>query len=214
MSSPQSIWFITGSQHLYGQKVLQQVSANSQALVTGLNEQAQLPLPLTFKSIATTPEEIHRLCLDASGDESCLGVIFWMHTFSPAKMWIKGLQALQKPWMHLHTQFNEELPWPSIDMDYMNLHQSAHGDREFGFIGTRLGIDRFVTVGRWQDTEVHKDLQNWIRAVMGWAEGQSLKVARFGDNMRQVAVTEGNKVSAQIQFGYEVHAFGLGDLEA
>jgi len=212
MSAQQSIWFITGSQHLYGDKVLQQVVSNSQTLVAGLNDQAQLPLPLEFKAIATTPEEIQRLCLDATSDANCLGVVFWMHTFSPAKMWIKGLQALQKPWMHLHTQFNDELPWQAIDMSFMNLNQSAHGCREFGYIGTRLGIDRFITVGHWQDKDVHQDMQNWMRAVIGWAEGQSLKIARFGDNMRQVAVTEGNKVSAQIQFGYEVHAYGVGKL--
>jgi L-arabinose isomerase len=210
--SSKSIWFITGSQHLYGESVLQQVTLNSQTIVSGLNDIANLPIPLTFKSIATTPEEIHRVCLEATFDESCIGVVFWMHTFSPSKMWIKGLQALQKPWMHLHTQFNDELPWQNIDMDFMNLNQSAHGCREFGFIGTRLGIDRFVTVGHWKDPSVHVDLQNWIRASIGWDEGQNLKVARFGDNMRQVAVTEGNKVSAQIQFGYEVHAYGLGKL--
>ncbi|MFQ3281378.1 MAG: L-arabinose isomerase, partial [Reinekea sp.] len=210
--STKSIWFITGSQHLYGDTVLKQVTANSQVIVSGLNDTANLPVPLTFKSIATTPEEIQRLCLEATFDESCIGVVFWMHTFSPSKMWIKGLQALQKPWMHLHTQFNAELPWQSIDMDFMNLNQSAHGCREFGFIGTRLGINRFITVGHWQDPSVHEDLQHWVRAAMGWNESQNLKVARFGDNMRQVAVTEGNKVSAQIQFGYEVHAYGLGKL--
>ncbi|MDX1475929.1 MAG: L-arabinose isomerase, partial [Reinekea sp.] len=157
MSAQQSIWFITGSQHLYGDKVLQQVVSNSQTLVAGLNDQAQLPLPLEFKAIATTPEEIQRLCLDATSDANCLGVVFWMHTFSPAKMWIKGLQALQKPWMHLHTQFNDELPWQAIDMSFMNLNQSAHGCRVFGYIGTRLGIDRFITVGHWQDKDVHQD---------------------------------------------------------
>ncbi|MEJ2045360.1 MAG: L-arabinose isomerase [Reinekea sp.] len=212
MSARQSIWFITGSQHLYGDSVLKQVAANSNQLVAGLNAEANLPLTIEFKSVVTTPDEIHKICLAATGDDSCVGVVLWMHTFSPAKMWIKGLQALQKPWMHLHTQFNDELPWQSIDMDFMNLNQSAHGCREFGYIGTRLGINRFITVGHWKDPEVHQDISDWMRAVIGWNETQNLKIARFGDNMRQVAVTEGNKVSAQIQFGYEVHAYGVGKL--
>jgi len=214
MSTQQNIWFITGSQHLYGSKVLDQVKENSQTMVNGLNQTKRLPLTITFKSIATTPEEINNLCMAASVDKTCAGVMFWMHTFSPAKMWIKGLQALQKPWMHLHTQLNAELPWQSIDMSFMNLNQSAHGCREFGYIGTRLGIDRFISVGHWQDPEVHQDIDNWMRAVIGWQEGQNLRIARFGDNMRQVAVTEGNKVSAQIQFGYEVHGYGVGKLVA
>ena len=212
MTTPSSIWFITGSQHLYGDRVLQQVTANSQALVAGLNETAQLPLPLEFKSIATTADEIYSLCLAATADESCQGVVLWMHTFSPAKMWIRGLQALQKPWMHLHTQFNDELPWQTIDMDFMNLNQSAHGCREFGYIGTRMNEARFITAGHWKDPLVHQDVRNWMRAVIGWNEGRNLKVARFGDNMRQVAVTEGDKVAAQIQFGYEVHGYGVGKL--
>lgn len=212
MPNQQSIWFITGSQHLYGEKVLQQVAANSQELVAALNDTAGLPLPLEFKTVAKTPDEIYSACLAATADESCMGVVLWMHTFSPAKMWIRGLQALQKPWMHLHTQFNAELPWQNIDMDFMNLNQSAHGCREFGYIGTRMSEKRFISAGHWKDPAVHQDINNWMRAVIGWNEGRSLKIARFGDNMRQVAVTEGDKVAAQMQFGYEVHGYGVGKL--
>ena len=162
--------------------------------------------------MVTTAAEILQVCLDANNDPDCAGLILWMHTFSPAKMRINGLKALNKPWMHLHTQFGAELPWSGIDMNYMNLNQSAHGDREFGFIGTRLRIDRKVVVGHWASEKVQGNIDQWIRAAMGWNEAQNLKVARFGDNMRQVAVTEGDKVAAQIQFGYEVNAYGLGDL--
>ena len=160
----------------------------------------------------TTPEEILDVCQAANSDKNCVGLILWMHTFSPAKMWIAGLSALNKPYMHLHTQFGAELPWGEIDMHYMNLNQSAHGDREFGYIGTRLRQERKVVVGHWERESVQQQIDNWVRAAMGWNEAKNLRVARFGDNMRQVAVTEGDKVSAQIQFGYEVHAYGLGDL--
>ena len=209
-----NIWFVTGSQHLYGPRVLQQVAENSEAIATGLSGSKHVSADIVPKGVVTTPEEIRKVCEAANSDDACVGLIFWMHTFSPAKMWIGGLQALTKPWMHLHTQFGAELPWSSIDMHYMNLNQSAHGDREFGFIGTRMRIDRKVVVGHWQSESVQQRIDDWIRAAMGWHEAHNLRIARFGDNMRQVAVTEGDKVAAQIQFGYEVHAYGLGDLAA
>jgi L-arabinose isomerase len=207
-----SIWFVTGSQHLYGPRVLEQVSKNSAHVVAGLNGADTVSVPVIAKGVVKTPEEILGVCREANSDANCVGLIFWMHTFSPAKMWIAGLKALDKPWLHLHTQFAAELPWAAIDMDYMNLNQSAHGDREFGYIGTRLGIDRKVVVGHWQSSKVQAQIDDWMRAAIGRHEARHLKVARFGDNMRQVAVTEGDKVAAQIQFGYEVHAYGLGDL--
>lgn len=206
------IWFVTGSQHLYGPKVLDQVAANSQEIADGLTGSDKVSAKIVAQPTVKTPEEILEVCQRANNDRNCVGLILWMHTFSPAKMWIAGLKALNKPYMHLHTQFNAELPWAEINMDYMNLHQSAHGDREFGYIGTRLRQDRRVVVGHWQQERVQQEIDDWLRVAMGWAESQSLKVARFGDNMRQVAVTEGDKVAAQIHFGYEVHAFGLGDL--
>lgn len=206
------IWFVTGSQHLYGPRVLDQVRENSLKIASSLSASELISAEIVAQAVVKTPEEILKVCRDANSDDDCVGVILWMHTFSPAKMWIAGLKALAKPWMHLHTQFGAELPWGSIDMDYMNLHQSAHGDREFGYIGTRLGIDRKVVVGHWQSEKVQRLTDDWIRAAMGRHEAQHLRIARFGDNMRQVAVTEGDKVSAQIQFGYEVHAYGLGDI--
>ncbi|MGK2925709.1 MAG: L-arabinose isomerase [Lysobacterales bacterium] len=209
-----TIWFVTGSQHLYGPKVLKQVAQNSKEIAAGLTASDLISAEIQTKGVVTTPEEILEVCRAANSDDRCVGLILWMHTFSPAKMWIAGLKALHKPWMHLHTQFGAELPWSGIDMNYMNLNQSAHGDREFGHIGTRLRIDRKVVVGHWKSKTVQLMTDDWIRAAMGWDEAQHLRVARFGDNMRQVAVTEGDKVSAQIQFGYEVHAYGLGDLAA
>ncbi|UZJ44488.1 L-arabinose isomerase [Marinimicrobium sp. C6131] len=206
------IWFVTGSQHLYGPKVLEQVAANSQQIADGLTGSDKISAKIVAQPTVKSPEEILAVCQRANNDSNCVGLILWMHTFSPAKMWIAGLKALNKPYMHLHTQFNAELPWAEINMDYMNLHQSAHGDREFGYIGTRLRQDRRVVVGHWQQDRVQQEIDDWLRVAMGWAESQTLKVARFGDNMRQVAVTEGDKVAAQIHFGYEVHAFGLGDL--
>lgn len=211
-NNQQSLWFVTGSQHLYGPKVLEQVANNSQTIVTGLNQTKKISAPIEYKGTVKSPEEILAICLQANNDKNCLGLVLWMHTFSPAKMWIGGLSKLSKPFVHLHTQFNEELPWETIDMDFMNLNQSAHGDREFGFIGARLGLDHRVIVGHWQSESVHKQLDHWCRATKGWQESQTLRVARFGDNMRQVAVTDGNKVSAQIEFGFEVHAYGLGEL--
>lgn len=206
------VWFITGSQHLYGQKILDQVAEHSQLISHSLDENTTIPTKVVYKPVVKTPEEILNLCREANNNALCIGLICWMHTFSPAKMWIAGLSSLQKPFMHLHTQFNEHLPWDTIDMDFMNLTQSAHGGREFGYIGSRLGIDRKVIVGHWKDQDVIDEISIWQRAAIGIDESKNLKVARFGDNMRQVAVTEGNKVSAQIKFGYEVHAYGVGDL--
>ncbi len=206
------IWFVTGSQHLYGPKTLQQVDVDSKTIVDGLNATGKLPVELIFKPVVKTPDEILDICMEATADKNCIGVITWMHTFSPAKMWIAGLKALQKPYMHLHTQFNRDLPWSEIDMDYMNLHQSAHGDREFGFINSRMRKNRKVVVGHWQDENVQNQVAKWSRTAIGWADSQGLKIARFGDNMRNVAVTEGDKVEAQIKFGWEIHAYGVGDL--
>ncbi len=209
-----SIWFVTGSQHLYGPGVLKQVAENSEKIASGLTASAQISAQIVARGVVTTPKEILNVCREANNDENCVGLILWMHTFSPAKMWIAGLKALNVPYMHLHTQFGAALPWADIDMHYMNLNQSAHGDREFGFIGSRLRQDRKVVVGHWQSDSVKAQIDDWVRAAMGFDESQRLKVARFGDNMRQVAVTEGDKVEAQIRFGYEVNAYGLGDLAA
>jgi L-arabinose isomerase len=206
------VWLVTGSQHLYGPKVLETVAGDSQTIVKGLNETGKLPVNMVFKPVVKTPQEIHALCQQANASAECVGLVMWMHTFSPAKMWIAGLNELRKPFLHLHTQFNAELPWSEINMNYMNTHQSAHGDREFGFIGTRMRKARKVVVGHWQKEEVQAQIDDWCRAALGWHESRSLKVARFGDNMRQVAVTEGDKVAAQIQFGYEVHGYSLAEL--
>ncbi len=206
------VWFVTGSQHLYGPETIEKVAQHSQEIATVLSHSAHLPVNVVYKPVLTTPEAIRQLCLEANADKNCVGLITWMHTFSPAKMWIGGLTALQKPFAHLHTQYNRDIPWSEIDMDFMNLNQSAHGDREFGFIGSRLGLNRKVVVGHWQDEEAQASLGAWARAATAWADAQGAKLARFGDNMREVAVTEGNKVSAQIQFGYDVYAYGVGDL--
>lgn len=205
-------WFVTGSQHLYGEETLKQVDKNSQEIAAALDQSNAIPVKIIFKPVLTTPEAIHTLCQEASTAENCIGLITWMHTFSPAKMWIAGLKSLSKPFVHLHTQFNRDIPWDSIDMDFMNLNQSAHGGREFGFIGSRLRIDRKVVVGHWANAEVQHKLGVWLRAACAWYDWQGGKVARFGDNMREVAVTEGNKVSAQIQFGYSISGYGVGDL--
>lgn len=208
------IWFVTGSQDLYGEEVLKQVEVDSKEIVAGLAEAVTSPVRIVFKSVLTSSEAITRTFLEANASESCIGLVAWMHTFSPAKMWISGLKLLIKPYVHLHTQFNREIPWKTIDMDFMNLNQSAHGGREFGFINARMGIDRKVIVGHWKDRSVVEELEVWIRAAIGRQELRTLKVARFGDNMRNVAVTEGNKVSAEIQFGFAVHGYGVGDLVA
>src|ERR1700677_2092820 len=208
------VWFITGSQQLYGPEALAQVAENSQKISAFFNTNSSIPFKVLFKPVLTTPEQVRTLCRDANSQENCIGLILWMHTFSPAKMWIAGLKALSKPFLHLHTQFNRELPWSDIDMDFMNLNQAAHGDREFGFITARLRLARKVVVGFWQDPDTVSEISTWMRAAAGWHESQNLKVARFGDNMREVAVTEGDKVAAEAQLGYSVNGFGVGDLVA
>ena len=207
-----ALWFVTGSQHLYGPETLAQVAEHSQQIAGGLDGDAVVPTKVLFKPVLTNPDAIRTLCREANADETCAGLITWMHTFSPAKMWIAGLSELRKPLLHLHTQFNRDIPWGSIDMDFMNLNQAAHGDREYGFIGTRMGVARKVVVGYWDDPEIRQAIGNWARVAVGCAEGRNLKVARFGDNMREVAVTEGDKVEAQIQFGWSVNGYGVGDL--
>ena len=205
-------WFITGSQHLYGQKTLKKVEEHSRQLVKGISNSKEIPVKLIFKSVVTTTDSIYNICLEANNSPKCIGLILWMHTFSPAKMWIEGLKVLQKPFAHLHTQFNRDIPWDSIDMDFMNLNQSAHGDREFGHICTRMNKPRKVIVGHWQDKNVHEKLAIWARAACAKLDMQGAKFARFGDNMREVAVTEGDKVEAQMKFGYSVNGYGVGDL--
>ena len=206
------IWFVTGSQHLYGPGPLKQVAANSQEIVEALNRSKKMALPLVFKSLVTRSEEIRRICQEASSEPNCAGLILWMHTFSPSKMWIGGLNALRKPFLHLHTQFNRDLPWSEIDMDFMNLNQSAHGDREAGFIHTRLRLNRKVVVGHWSDAEVQERIGVWMRVARAWNDWQGAEFARFADNMRYVAVTEGDKVSAEARFGYSVNHYAVGDL--
>lgn len=212
--STHEIWFVTGSQHLYGPETLKQVAANSEAIARALNDAPTIPLPVVFKPVLTDPAAVRNLCLEASADPKCAGLILWMHTFSPAKMWIGGLSALSKPFAHLHTQFNRDLPWDAIDMDFMNLNQAAHGDREAGFLHSRLRLKRKVVVGHWSDPEVQERLGAWARVAGGWADLQGARFCRFGDNMREVAVTEGNKVSAEATFGFSVNGFGTGDLVA
>ena len=206
------VWFVTGSQHLYGNKVLEEVADHAQQIARTLNDSLQIPVSVVFKPIVTTPEAIYDVCLDANREANCIGLITWMHTFSPAKMWLNGLAALQKPFLHLHTQFNRDIPWATIDMNFMNLNQSAHGDREFGFAASRMRLNRKVVVGHWQAEDVQQEIGVWARAASARLDWQSAKFARFGDNMRQVAVTEGDKVAAQIQFGYAVNGYGVHDL--
>lgn len=206
------VWFVIGSQHLYGQRTLQQVKEQAEKVVSSLN-QAGLPVKLVQKPLATTPDEITSLCRDANYQDSCLGLLVWLHTFSPAKMWINGLRRLEKPLLQFHTQFNAQIPWDTMDMDFMNLNQTAHGGREFGFIGARMRQQHSVVAGHWEDPQALEGIARWMRVSAARHESQHLKVARFGDNMREVAVTEGDKVSAQIQFGYSVNGYALGDLE-
>lgn len=206
------IWFITGSQHLYGDEVLQTVQSHSIDVISHLNQHSYINCSIVDKGILTSQDSITQLIKEANYSKRCIGLIAWMHTFSPAKMWINGLRILQKPLLHFHTQYNADIPWSTIDMDFMNLNQSAHGGREFGFITKRMNIPRKVVVGHWKNPATAIEISNWTRAALGWADSQNMKIARFGDNMRDVAVTEGNKVSAQIQFGYSVNGFGLGDL--
>jgi L-arabinose isomerase len=206
------VWFVTGSQHLYGPATLEKVAEHSQEIAQALSHAEAIPVNVVYKPVLTTPEAIHALCLEANAASNCVGLITWMHTFSPAKMWIAGLSALKKPFAHLHTQYNRDIPWSEIDMDFMNLNQSAHGDREFGFIGSRMRLNRKVIVGHWQDEDVQARLGTWTRAACAWHDAQGAKIARFGDNMRQVAVTEGDKVEAQLRLGYAVLGYGVGDL--
>jgi len=208
------IWFVTGSQDLYGEETLKKVAEHSQQIVAGINDTKALPIKIVYKPTVKSPEEIYAVCRDANSTANCAGIISWMHTFSPAKMWINGLKALQKPMLHLHTQFNRDIPWSSIDMDFMNLNQSAHGDREFGFMMSRMRINRKVVVGHWQDTEVLERINAWMRAAGAWHDMQGARFVRFGDNVRYVAVTDGDKVEAEMKFGFSVNTHGIGDLVA
>jgi len=206
------VWFVTGSQHLYGPDTLRQVAADSSVIAEALGKSPLIGVKVVFKPVLTTPESVMELCQAADNDSNCIGLITWMHTFSPAKMWIGGLSVLKKPFLHFHTQMNRDIPWDSIDMDFMNLNQSAHGDREFGFITSRMRLERKVVTGHWQDPVAVKSIAVWTRAALAYDDARNMKVARFGDNMRDVAVTEGNKVSAQIRLGYSVYGYGVSDL--
>ena len=209
-----SIWFFCGSQHLYGAAALEQVASNAREVAVSIDASGRLPLEFVFKALLTTPEEITKALFEANSSESCAGIVLWMHTFSPAKMWVRGLTGLHKPLCHLHTQFNRDLPWDSIDMEFMNLNQAAHGDREAGHLHTRLGLQRKVIVGHWSDPEVLERLSAWTRAAHAWHDWQGAKFARFGDNMRNVSVTDGDKVAAEQRFGFSINGYGVGDLVA
>jgi L-arabinose isomerase len=206
------IWFVTGSQHLYGPKTLDQVAADSKEIVAALDASSAIPVRVVFKPVMVTADSVTELMLAANSAPNCIGVVTWCHTFSPSKMWINGLKQLVKPALHLHTQYNRDIPWADIDMDFMNLNQAAHGDREHGFIWTRLRKDRKVVVGYWKDPKVQEKIGAFSRAAAAWADWQGAKFARFGDNMRDVAVTDGDKVSAYYKFGYAVDYYGVGDL--
>jgi L-arabinose isomerase len=208
------VWFITGSQDLYGEETLKLVAEHSQQIAAGLDGAGQIPVRVVYKPVVKSTDEIYTTLQQANVAENCIGIITWMHTFSPAKMWIRGLSILKKPMLHLHTQFNRDIPWSTIDMDFMNLTQSAHGDREFGFMVSRMRINRKVVVGHWQDPEVLSQIETWTRAAAGWFDWQGAKFARFGDNMRFVAVTDGDKVEAELKFGFSVNTYGIGDLVA
>ena len=208
------VWFVTGSQHLYGEETLRQVADHSQIIAEFLDKAAPIPIRVVFKPVVKTPDEIYAICQEANVAPNCVGIITWMHTFSPAKMWIRGLAVLQKPLLHLHTQFNRDIPWSSIDMDFMNLNQSAHGDREFGFIMARMRLNRKIVVGFWQQPDVIEKIAAWTRVAVAAFELKTMKVVRFGDNMRQVAVTDGDKVAAEMTFGMSVNTHGIGDLVA
>lgn len=206
------VWLVTGSQHLYGEETLQKVAQHSQEIAGFLHKQEGIAVSVKYQPTVKSPEEVHAICAAANAEKKCIGIIAWMHTFSPAKMWIGGLKILRKPLLHLHTQYNRNIPWDSIDMDFMNLNQSAHGDREFGYIMTRMRLERKVVVGHWQDPVVANQIDTWSRAAAGWNDWQGARFVRFGDNMRYVAVTEGDKVEAEIKFGYSVNTHGVGDL--
>ncbi|MEM6529619.1 MAG: L-arabinose isomerase [Chloroflexota bacterium] len=206
------VWFITGSQHLYGPEALEQVAQHAQEIAAALNDADIIPVRVVYRPVLTTADEIRQLALQANADDACIGLIAWMHTFSPSKNWIAGLRALDKPMAHLHTQYNRDIPWSEIDMDFMNLNQAAHGDREFGFMVSRLRMNRKVVVGHWQHHDTQAEIATWARAAAAWDKMQHLKIARFGDNMRFVAVTEGDKVEAQVRLGWQVNGYGVGDL--
>jgi L-arabinose isomerase len=206
------VWFITGSQHLYGPETLRQVARHSQEIAKALSAAPAIPVEVVFKPVLTSPEAVCALCQEADSAPNCIGLITWCHTFSPSKMWINGLKGLRKPVAHFHTQYNRDIPWSTIDMDFMNLNQAAHGDREHGFIMSRLRMNRKVVVGFWQEAAVQEKLGVWARAAAAWHDWQGARFARFGDNMREVAVTEGDKVAAQIKFGFSVNGYGVGDL--
>ena len=206
------IWFITGSQHLYGEETLRQVEEHSKIIAESFDNAPEIPVRVVFKPIVKTPDEILSICKEANFTENCVGIITWMHTFSPSKMWINGLKALQLPILHLHTQFNRDIPFADIDMDFMNLNQSAHGDREFGFMLSRMKINRKVVVGYWQEASVMTQISQWSRVAAAKYKMQTMKVVRFGDNMRYVGVTEGDKMAAEMAFGFSVNTQGVGDL--
>jgi len=206
------IWFVTGSQHLYGEETLRQVAEHSQLIAQSFDKSPKIPVRVVYKPVVKTPDEIYAICQEANVAPNCVGIVTWMHTFSPAKMWIRGLSVLKKPLLHLHTQFNRDIPWSSIDMDFMNLNQSAHGDREFGFIMSRMRLNRKIVVGYWEQEDVLAKLADWCRVSVAAYELKTMKVVRFGDNMRQVAVTDGDKVAAEIAFGMSVNTHGIGDL--
>ena len=206
------VWFVTGSQHLYGPETLKAVAVHSQEIAKTLNAAPAIPVKVVFKPVMVSPDAITELCQQANNAAKCIGLVTWCHTFSPSKMWINGLKQLRKPICHLHTQYNRDLPWGTIDMDFMNMNQAAHGDREHGFIMSRLRINRKVVVGFWQEESVQSKIGAWTRAAAAWADWQGGRFVRFGDNMREVAVTEGDKVAAQIKFGYSVNTHGVGDL--
>ncbi len=212
--APAEVWFLTGSQGLYGPEVVEQVVAQSRRIAETLDASPDLPVRVVWKPVLTDADAIRRQCLAANTDDACVGVIAWMHTFSPAKMWISGLDALTTPLLHLHTQANVELPWASIDMDFMNLNQAAHGDREFGYIQTRLGVVRKTVTGHVSDPAVTERVGTWVRAARGRQAQRTMRLARFGDNMRDVAVTEGDKVEAELRFGTSVNTYGVNDLVA
>jgi L-arabinose isomerase len=206
------IWFVTGSQHLYGADVLKKVGANAQQIAATLNAASAVPVEVIFKPVVKSASEVTALCQQAGMNPRCIGLVAWCHTFSPAKMWINGLKLLRRPILHFHTQHNRDIPWQTIDMDFMNLNQAAHGDRELGFIMSRMRLNRKVVVGHWQDSAVQAQIGGWTRAAAAWHDWQDAKFCRFGDNMREVALTEGDKVAAQIQLGYSVNGYGIGDL--
>ena len=211
--SNKEVWFVTGSQNLYGDETLKQVAVHSKEIASGFDASKHIPVKVVYKGVMKSPDEMYAFALEANASHACVGIVAWMHTFSPAKMWIRALQVLQKPLAHLHTQYNAAIPWNSIDMDFMNLNQSAHGDREFGFIMSRMRINRKVIAGHWKSNRVQEQLGTWSRVALGWDDWQGAKFARIGDNMREVAVTEGDKVEAQIRFGFSVNGYDIPDVD-